>query len=398
MSYLALAEDVVAEVKLDRVTKVYPNGFEAVSDLSLDVADGEFMVVVGPSGCGKSTLLRMIAGLEDISSGDLRVDGRLLNNVRPGERDMAMVFQDYALYPHMTVAENISFPLRLSKVGSAQRRRAAEKTADLLGLSDYLESKPNRLSGGQRQRVAMGRAMVRQPTVFLMDEPLSNLDAKLRVQMRGEICSRQRDLGVTTFYVTHDQIEAMTMGDRVTVLRDGVLQQVASPKELYRNPSNVFVATFIGSPPMNLFEGVLEAREADLTVCFGDKLIPLPAQIVTAHAALRERSGQTVILGIRPEDIQDGIPEKGSGDLVDLEIKVQGVDELGGETLVHFDLDAKEVVVDLDSETEETLTRVGTRCIARFGSSSQVTIGDRRSVSVPLGRLYFFDRLTHLAL
>ena len=388
----------MAEVKLERVTKVYPNGFEAVSDLSLEVADGEFMVLVGPSGCGKSTLLRMIAGLEDISSGALRVDGRLLNDVRPGERDTAMIFQDYALYPHMTVAENISFPLRLSKVSSSLRRRAAEETADLLGLSDYLESKPDRLSGGQRQRVAMGRAMVRQPVVLLMDEPLSNLDAKLRVQMRAEICSRQRDLGVTTFYVTHDQTEAMTMGDRVTVLRDGVLQQVASPKELYRNPSNVFVATFIGSPPMNLFEGVLEARESDFTVCFGDKAIPVPAEIVTAHTALRERVGQTVILGIRPEDIQDGISGNESSDFVDLEIKVQGVDELGGETLVHFDLDAKEVVVDLENETELALHSVGTRCIARFGSSSQVTIGDRHSVSVPLGRLYFFDCSTHLAL
>ena len=247
----------MAEVVLDKVNKVYPNGFHAVHDLSLDITDGEFLVLVGPSGCGKSTALRMIAGLEDISGGELKVGDRRVNEVEPKDRDIAMVFQNYALYPQMTVRENIAFPLKLRKVQKGELHRQVEEAAEVLELTEQLDKKPAQLSGGQRQRVAMGRAIVRRPALFLMDEPLSNLDAKLRVQMRADIAGIQRELGVTTFYVTHDQVEAMTMGDRVAVIKDGHLQQVAAPEDLYASPDNVFVAAFIGSPSMNLYEGVL---------------------------------------------------------------------------------------------------------------------------------------------
>ena len=241
----------MAEVVLEKIDKIYPNGFQAVTELSLDIADGEFLVLVGPSGCGKSTALRMIAGLEEISGGELRIGDRVVNDVEPKDRDIAMVFQNYALYPHMTVYDNIGFALKLAKVPKEEMDRRIREAARILELEENLDRKPGQLSGGQRQRVAMGRAIVRQPAAFLMDEPLSNLDAKLRVQMRAEIAALQRDLGVTTFYVTHDQVEAMTMGDRVAVIKDGVLQQVDTPQELYDNPTNVFVAAFIGSPSMN---------------------------------------------------------------------------------------------------------------------------------------------------
>ena len=250
----------MATVVLDNVNKVYDNGYHAIHDLSLDISDGEFLVLVGPSGCGKSTALRMIAGLETISDGDLRIGDKVVNDVEPKDRDIAMVFQNYALYPHMTVYDNIGFALKLAKVPKEEIDKRVRKAADTLELTTYLDRKPGQLSGGQRQRVAMGRAIVRNPAAFLMDEPLSNLDAKLRVQMRAEIAALQRELGVTTFYVTHDQVEAMTMGDRVAVLKDGYLQQVDSPQNLYDKPANVFVAAFIGSPSMNLFEATALAQ------------------------------------------------------------------------------------------------------------------------------------------
>src|ERR1035438_1156844 len=265
--------ELMAPITLEKVTKVYPNGFKAVDDLNLDVADGEFMVLVGPSGCGKTTALRMVAGLEDITEGTLSISGRVVNDVSPKDRDIAMVFQNYALYPHMTVAENIGFALKLRKVPKAEIKKKVNETAELLGLTEWVDRKPGQLSGGQRQRVAMGRAIVREPSVFLMDEPLSNLDAKLRVQMRAEVSRIQRRIGVATIYVTHDQIEAMTMGDRVAVLRAGILQQCDTPQTLYDRPDNIFVAAFIGSPAMNLYD--VSVGEGARSVKLGSQEIDL---------------------------------------------------------------------------------------------------------------------------
>jgi len=275
----------MAQISLEKITKVYPNGFEAVHSLNLDVAEGEFMVLVGPSGCGKTTALRMVAGLEEISRGTLRFGERVVNNVSAKNRDIAMVFQNYALYPHMTVGENIGFALRTKKLPKAQIKEKVTTAAGILGLSELIDSKPGQLSGGQRQRVAMGRAIVREPSVFLMDEPLSNLDAKLRVQMRAEVTRIQRKLGVATLYVTHDQVEAMTMGDRVAVLRAGVLQQCDKPQALYDNPNNLFVAAFIGSPAMNLFEA--QITEGATAVVIGSQRIELPDVVHAQRPGVR---------------------------------------------------------------------------------------------------------------
>ena len=295
----------MATVTLDAVNKVYENGFHAIHDLSLDIADKEFLVLVGPSGCGKSTALRMVAGLETITSGTMQIGDRVVNEVEPKDRDIAMVFQNYALYPHMTVYDNIGFALKLAKVPKEEIDTRVRKAAAILELETYLDRKPGQLSGGQRQRVAMGRAIVRQPAAFLMDEPLSNLDAKLRVQMRAEIAALQRELGVTTVYVTHDQVEAMTMGDRVAVLKDGYLQQVDTPQNLYDRPDNVFVAAFIGSPSMNLYEGTLRVGADGSSVALGSQTVGLADATLAARPGLRARDGQTVIVGIRPEDFED---------------------------------------------------------------------------------------------
>jgi len=307
----------MATVTFDEATRLYPGGTRpAVDKLNIDIADGEFLVLVGPSGCGKSTSLRMLAGLEEVNGGRILIGDRDVTDVPPKDRDIAMVFQNYALYPHMTVAENMGFALKIAGVGKEERASRVLEAAKLLDLEEYLNRKPKALSGGQRQRVAMGRAIVRQPQVFLMDEPLSNLDAKLRVQTRTQIASLQRRLGVTTVYVTHDQTEALTMGDRIAVLKDGILQQVGSPRELYETPSNVFVAGFIGSPAMNLFELPL----AEGGVQFGSKLVP------TESAAVAKASGNTATVGIRPEDIIVA-PEDGQG----LSVTVDLVEELGAD-------------------------------------------------------------------
>ena len=291
----------MAAITFDDVTKTYGDGHRAVSDLNLDVKDGEFVVLVGPSGCGKTTALRMIAGLEEISDGQIRIGDRVVNNLPPGARDIAMVFQNYALYPHMTVAENIGFALRMRKVPKAEAKRRIAETARIIGLVDHLDRKPGQLSGGQRQRVAMGRAIVREPQVFLMDEPLSNLDAKLRVQMRAEISRIQRQLSVTTVYVTHDQVEAMTMGDRVAVMRKGLLQQFDVPQRLYERPANLFVASFMGSPAMNVLEGSLE-RDGDVLTCrIGTAALVLPSEVQQARPELASYVGKPVAVGIRPE-------------------------------------------------------------------------------------------------
>ncbi|MDQ4081861.1 MAG: sn-glycerol-3-phosphate ABC transporter ATP-binding protein UgpC, partial [Actinomycetota bacterium] len=293
----------MADVTFEQVSKIFADGTRAVNDFNLGIEDGEFMVLVGPSGCGKSTALRMVAGLEDISEGVLRIGDRVINHVAAKDRDIAMVFQSYALYPHLSVYDNIAFGLRVKKVPKDEIDKRVAEAARILGLEDFLKRKPRALSGGQRQRVAMGRAIVRQPQAFLMDEPLSNLDAKLRVQMRAEIARLQNDLGTTTVYVTHDQVEAMTMGDRVAVMRKGELQQVAGPQELYDHPVNLFVGGFIGSPAMNMLETTLERRNGGMVARLGSQELQLGEHVVSDRPALTRFEGRPVVLGIRPEDL-----------------------------------------------------------------------------------------------
>jgi len=385
----------MADVKLDKITKVYPNGFQAVTDLSVQLADGEFLVLVGPSGCGKSTALRMIAGLEEISGGDLFVGDRRVNDVEPKDRDIAMVFQNYALYPQMSVRDNISFPLRLRKVAKDSREDQVDGAARILELMEQLDKKPATLSGGQRQRVAMGRAIVRRPSVFLMDEPLSNLDAKLRVQMRAEIASIQRDLGVTTFYVTHDQVEAMTMGDRVAVIKDGHLQQVAAPEELYSHPANVFVAAFIGSPSMNLYEGTILESDGVFSVRLGDQNIRVPDEVVTGRDSLAGRIGQPLVVGIRPEDLEDATVDATHPQDQRLHATIDVREALGAETLLHFGVAAPHV----DSGDPDALEELGddrfSRCTARCSPRSSARVGERIQMNVHAERFHFFDKSSH---
>ena len=389
----------MSTVTLKNLVKDYPNGFRAITDLSLHLDDGEFLVLVGPSGCGKSTALRMIAGLEDITSGDLYVGDRRLNDVAPKDRDMAMVFQNYALYPQMTVAENIAFPLKLRRVPKAERTAQVRHAAEILELTEQLDKKPAHLSGGQRQRVAMGRAIVRHPALFLMDEPLSNLDAKLRVQMRADIAGIQRELGVTTFYVTHDQVEAMTMGDRVAVIKDGVLQQVDTPESIYGSPDNVFVAAFIGSPSMNLFEASLtgnDERGGGYSLVLGDHRLAVPAEVVADRPALASYEGRPVVVGIRPEHLEDASVAPDHPDDQRLDATVDVREALGAETLVHFNLNAQSVDSG-DPDALDELRDTG-RCTARFSASSPARVGDRIRVNVDGRKLHFFDRQTHLAI
>jgi multiple sugar transport system ATP-binding protein len=389
----------VATIEIEHVTKVYPNGSEAVSDLSLDVADGEFMVLVGPSGCGKTTTLRMVAGLEDISEGVIRVGERVVNDLSPRDRDMAMVFQNYALYPHMTVAENIGFALKLRKLPKDEVRAKVEEAARILGLTEHLRRKPGQLSGGQRQRVAMGRAIVREPAVFLMDEPLSNLDAKLRVQMRAEISRIQRRLGVATLYVTHDQTEAMTMGDRVAVMSAGTLQQCDAPQVLYDAPANLFVAAFIGSPAMNLYRATLGPDGGGVRL--GDHELELSARLRNDRALAPFR-GQEVVIGIRPEDLSDAALLGGEESAhQQLAGSVELVEALGSEKLVHFRLEAEHVrglqaVVAADEDSEglelgEISAAANVNGVARVEPASRLRTGEQARFEVAIDRLHLFD-------
>jgi len=383
----------VSDVSLEKVNKVYENGFHAVHDMSLDIADGEFMVLVGPSGCGKTTALRMVAGLEDITSGILRIGGKEVNDETPKERDIAMVFQNYALYPHMTVAQNIGFALKLRKLPKAELDAKVKEAADILGLTDWLDRKPGQLSGGQRQRVAMGRAIVRQPSVFLMDEPLSNLDAKLRVQMRAEVARIQRHLNVSTIYVTHDQIEAMTMGDRVTVMRDGRLQQVDTPQHLYDHPDNIFVAAFIGSPAMNLYDAVI--GENVRSIKLGSQEIDLPEAVVLKRPALRGYAGKDVVVGLRPEHLPAESDQATGPKLVG---EVDLVEALGSELVVHFTIDANRVLAEGAVDKDEAAAVKKGEGVARVAAKTPVKPGDRLTFAVSIEDMQFFDTKTGLAI
>ena len=382
----------MAPVSLEKINKVYENGFHAVKDLSVNIADGEFMVLVGPSGCGKTTALRMVAGLEDITSGILRIGGKEANDETPKDRDIAMVFQNYALYPHMTVADNIGFALKLRKLPKAELKAKVDQAAEILGLTDWLARKPGQLSGGQRQRVAMGRAIVREPSVFLMDEPLSNLDAKLRVQMRAEVARIQRRMGVSTIYVTHDQVEAMTMGDRVTVMRSGVLQQVDTPQHLYDNPDNIFVAAFIGSPAQNLYDATV--GEGVRSVKLGSQEIDLPEAVLLKRPALRSYVGKDVVVGMRPEHLRAASPDTTGPKLVG---DVDLVEALGSELVVHFTIDANRVIAEGAVDKDEAAAVKKGEGVARVEAKTPAKPGDRMTFSVDIEDMQFFDPKTGLA-
>jgi multiple sugar transport system ATP-binding protein len=398
----------VAEVTFDGVSKIYPDGTRAVNEIDLEIQDGEFMVLVGPSGCGKTTALRKVAGLEDISEGQVKIGERVVNQLAPRDRDIAMVFQSYALYPHLTVYDNIAFSLRLRKTRKEEIDKRVKEAARILGLEQFLDRKPRALSGGQRQRVAMGRAIVRQPQAFLMDEPLSNLDAKLRVQMRAEISGIQRNLETTTIYVTHDQVEAMTMGDRVAVIRKGELQQVDSPQDLYDTPVNLFVGGFIGSPAMNLIEATLEPSNGGLAVKAGDQRIALDEETLKNRPALKAYEGRQVVLGIRPEDLEDAELEQTGPNDQRMRARVELREALGSEILVHFTVEARpaltedvrELARDIGDESavEARAKETHTTLVGRFGPRSQVRVGDVMEVAVDTRSLHFFDPETGVAI
>ena len=396
----------MAEIAYEQVWKIYPDGTEAVHDFDLEIRDGELMVLVGPSGCGKTTALRMLAGLEEITEGEIRIGDRIVNDLTPKDRDIAMVFQSYALYPHMTVADNLAFGLKLRKLPKQEIKERVQRAARILQIEEFLKRKPRALSGGQRQRVAMGRAIVREPEAFLMDEPLSNLDAKLRVQMRAEIHQLQRRLGVTTIYVTHDQVEAMTMGDRVAVMNAGHLQQVDTPQVLYDQPVNEFVAGFIGSPSINLVESELARSNGHLEVSLGEHKLVVDDQIARNRSSLGDYVGKKIILGIRPEDFEDVAIEPDAP--ADRRIKVTAdlTEPLGSEVLVHFGTEATAVVssaatADAGEDADIRLGEdedVSTRLIARVSPKSHVALGQQVELAVDTSRLYFFDPETRAAI
>jgi multiple sugar transport system ATP-binding protein len=391
----------MAEIQLDKLTKVYSDGTKALSEFDLEIPDGEFVVFVGPSGCGKTTALRMIAGLEPITDGTVAIGGEVVNTLPPKDRDVAMVFQNYALYPHMSAYDNMAFALKMRGVEKPEIERRVTSAARKLGLTEVLKKKPRTLSGGQRQRVAMGRAIVREPQAFLMDEPLSNLDAKLRVEMRAEIARIQRDLAVTTIYVTHDQVEAMTMGDRVCVLRGGYLQQAATPQELYDRPVNLFVAEFIGSPAMNLVQVQLNGS----CVRLGGQELAVPESVLGARPGLKAYEGKEVVLGIRPEDIKDAeLARNGTGRLT---VEVDIREDMGSEVFAHFAVDAKPVQTRevLEAMEEEDVpeavrerSRRGVPFIARLERGTRAKEGERLELSVDTARLHFFDPQSGLAI
>ncbi|MCI8299391.1 MAG: sn-glycerol-3-phosphate ABC transporter ATP-binding protein UgpC [Lachnospiraceae bacterium] len=368
----------MASLSLKNICKRYSNGFEAVKDFNLEIEDKEFIIFVGPSGCGKSTTLRMVAGLEEISSGELSIDGRLVNNVEPKDRDIAMVFQNYALYPHMTVFDNMAFGLKLRKVPKEEIRKKVEAAAKILDLDKLLDRKPKALSGGQRQRVAMGRAIVREPKVFLMDEPLSNLDAKLRVQMRAEIASLHKRLGATIIYVTHDQTEAMTLGTRIVVLKDGIVQQVDSPQKLYNEPDNLFVAGFIGSPQMNFVDVVCKVEGDRVTLKFGEDSIVLPSE-KGKKLIDGKYDGKTVVLGIRPEDIDDSALALETHKESVFNTKVTGYELLGSEVLLYYTVNGANMTAKVDSRTAARL-------------------GDSIKLAMDIDKIHVFDKETELTI
>ena len=385
----------MADVAFNEVDKIYDNGVQAVFDLTLEIHDAEFLVLVGPSGCGKTTALRMVAGLEEISDGTVSIGGRVVNALSPKERDIAMVFQNYALYPHLSVAENIAFGLRLRKEPKEMINERVSWAATLLDLKPYLDRKPKELSGGQRQRVAMGRAIVRKPQVFLMDEPLSNLDAKLRVQMRADIAHLQKELQTTTVYVTHDQIEAMTMGDRVAVMNKGVLQQVDAPQRLYDRPENLFVAGFIGTPPMNLLEGTVSVN-GGVSVNLGGNELQIADEALKQYPRVREFGGRPVIVGLRAGDLH---PAQGRDDLPQIRAKVEIVESLGGESMAYFRVDARHLKSEATEEEEmlasegtaETVVGARPNLVASFPPHVQLSLGDEVPVAVDTKNLHFFD-------
>ena len=363
----------MANLSLKGVQKIYPNGYHAVHDFNLEIADKEFIIFVGPSGCGKSTTLRMIAGLESISEGEFKIDGELMNDVEPKDRDIAMVFQNYALYPHMSIYDNMAFSLKLRKVPSDEIDKKVREAARILDLEKLLDRKPSQLSGGQRQRVAMGRAIVRNPKVFLMDEPLSNLDAKLRVQMRIEISKIHQNLGATIIYVTHDQVEAMTLGSRIVVMKDGYVQQVDTPQNLYNKPCNLFVAGFIGSPQMNFFDAVCKVNGSDVTLTIGNSVFPVPAD--KAKALIDGGyDGKTVVLGIRPENVNEATPEDlDKGATISADIKFYEL--LGAEVYLYFDLE-------------------GMQMTARTAASTSLKQGSKAQFSLDMNKIHVFDKET----
>jgi multiple sugar transport system ATP-binding protein len=390
----------LAEITLEKLTKVYPDGTNAVRQLDLDIGDGELVVLVGPSGCGKTTALRMVAGLEPITDGVVRIGDRVVNNLPPKNRDIAMIFQNYALYPHMTAYKNMAFGLKLRKLERREIDRRVRDAARVLGLEDVLRKRPRTLSGGQRQRVAMGRAIVREPQAFLMDEPLSNLDAKLRVEMRAEIARIQRDLAVTTIYVTHDQVEAMTLGDKVAVMRDGVLQQFDVPEALYDRPVNLFVGEFIGSPAMNLVGADLERDNGSLYARFGEHRLRLDDDVLSSRPALNRFEGKPLILGIRPEDLEDmalageAAPDRRISAQIDIR------EGMGSEVFVHFGsggrpVRGEDVAAAIGDEaieaTEQQTKGKGSLFVARVSRESRAREGEQLDLLVTTKRLHFFD-------
>ena len=401
----------MAEIEFDSVQKIYADGTQAVHDLDLEITDGELMVLVGPSGCGKTTALRMLAGLEEITDGEIRIGERVVNGLTPKDRDIAMVFQSYALYPHMTVEQNLAFGLKLRKLPKQEINERVRRVAKILKIEEFLKRKPRALSGGQRQRVAMGRAIVREPQAFLMDEPLSNLDAKLRVTLRAEIHQLQRSLGVTTIYVTHDQVEAMTMGDRVAVMQLGHLQQVDTPQVLYDQPVNEFVAGFIGSPSINLLHAELQQEDGRLFVSFADYKLAVDDQLARNRSALADYIGRTVMIGIRPEDFEDAALEPDTPADRRISATADLTEPLGSEVLVYFSVEATGVIssaVTADAAEGDAdlyfgggngdAPEVVTRVVARVSPRTRIAVGSKIELTVDTSRLYFFDPETRNAI